>query len=127
MPEDENPALDKSSKENYLYFTLPMALNDQRNSYMLWNAWIRHIMMQIPQMYLIQYHSREHILADIASENMGVLIDGDAIIGRRIWYDTWWLLYNRQKGSSGTNDTVFFDQKEIMCEIVDLRCSNDKE
>ena len=38
MPEDENPALDKSSKENYLYFTLPMALNYQRNSYMLWEC-----------------------------------------------------------------------------------------
>lgn len=36
MPEDENPALDKSTKENYLYFTLPMALNYQRNSYTLW-------------------------------------------------------------------------------------------
>lgn len=38
MPEDENPALDKSSMENYLYFTLPMALNYQRNSYALWEA-----------------------------------------------------------------------------------------
>ena len=38
MPEDENPALDKSAKENYLYFTLPMALNYQRNSYMLWEC-----------------------------------------------------------------------------------------
>ena len=38
MPEDENPALDKSSKENYLYFTLPMALNYQRNSYKLWEC-----------------------------------------------------------------------------------------
>ena len=38
MPEDENPALDKSSKENYLYFTLPMALNYQRNSYSLWEC-----------------------------------------------------------------------------------------
>lgn len=36
MPEDENPHLDSSSKENYLYFTLPMALNYQRNSYTLW-------------------------------------------------------------------------------------------
>lgn len=36
MPEDENPHLDKTSKENYLYFTLPMALNYQRNSYDLW-------------------------------------------------------------------------------------------
>ena len=36
MPEDENPHLDKSSLENYLYFTLPMALNYQRNSYILW-------------------------------------------------------------------------------------------
>ena len=23
MPEDENPGLDKASKENYMYFTLP--------------------------------------------------------------------------------------------------------
>ena len=38
MPEDENPALDKSSEENYLYFTLPMALNYQRDSYKLWAA-----------------------------------------------------------------------------------------
>ena len=38
MPEDENPLLDKSSKENYLYFTLPMALNYQRNSYTLWEC-----------------------------------------------------------------------------------------
>ena len=38
MPEDENPALDKSAKENYLYFTLPMALNYQRNSYTLWEG-----------------------------------------------------------------------------------------
>ena len=38
MPEDENPPLDKSSKENYLYFTLPMALNYQRNSYSLWEC-----------------------------------------------------------------------------------------
>lgn len=30
MPEDVNPHLDKTSKENYLYFTLPMALNYQR-------------------------------------------------------------------------------------------------
>lgn len=38
MPEDENPALDKLSKENYLYFTLPMALNYRRNSYTLWEC-----------------------------------------------------------------------------------------
>lgn len=38
MPEDENPGLDKSSSENYLYFTLPMALNYQRNSYSLWKS-----------------------------------------------------------------------------------------
>lgn len=36
MPEDANPHLEKSSLENYLYFTLPMALNYQRNSYTLW-------------------------------------------------------------------------------------------
>lgn len=38
MPEDENPNLDKASKENYMYFTLPMALNYQRNSYVLWEC-----------------------------------------------------------------------------------------
>lgn len=38
MPEDENPKLDQSSKENYMYFTLPMALNYQRNSYVLWEC-----------------------------------------------------------------------------------------
>ena len=35
MPEDSNPHFEKSSVENYLYFTLPMALNYQRNSYTL--------------------------------------------------------------------------------------------
>lgn len=38
MPEDANPNLDKSSAENYLYFTLPMSLNYQRNSYALWQG-----------------------------------------------------------------------------------------
>jgi len=38
MPEDENPGLDICSRENYLYFTLPMALNYQRNSYKLWES-----------------------------------------------------------------------------------------
>lgn len=38
MPEDANPGLGNGTKENYLYFTLPMALNYQRNSYKLWEA-----------------------------------------------------------------------------------------
>lgn len=38
MPEDAKPGLEKGTKENYLYFTLPMALNYQRNSYKLWEA-----------------------------------------------------------------------------------------
>ena len=38
MPEDANPGLKKGAKENYLYFTLPMALNYQRNSYKLWES-----------------------------------------------------------------------------------------
>lgn len=37
MPEDSNPNLDKSSEENLIFFTLPMALNYQRNSYVLWS------------------------------------------------------------------------------------------
>ena len=36
MPENSNPHLRSNSLENYLYFTLPMALNYQRNSYTLW-------------------------------------------------------------------------------------------
>jgi hypothetical protein len=38
MPEDANPGLPISSAENYHFFTLPMALNYQRNSYALWAA-----------------------------------------------------------------------------------------
>jgi len=38
MPEDANPGLSTDSEENYLYFTLPMALNYQRNSYRLWES-----------------------------------------------------------------------------------------
>ena len=38
MPEDSNPHFEKSSKINYIYFTLPMALNYQRNSYKLWES-----------------------------------------------------------------------------------------
>lgn len=38
MPEDSNPGLQKTSAENLLFFTLPMALNYQRNSYFLWKA-----------------------------------------------------------------------------------------
>ena len=38
MPEDENPGFFKDSLENYTYFTLPMALNYQRNSYKLWES-----------------------------------------------------------------------------------------
>lgn len=38
MPEDANPHLQKNSDENYAYFTLPMALNYQRNSYKLWES-----------------------------------------------------------------------------------------
>lgn len=36
MPEDANPGLPINSKDNYHFFTLPMALNYQRNSYTLW-------------------------------------------------------------------------------------------
>lgn len=38
MPEDSNPHLKDDSLENYLYFTLPMSLNYQRNSYTLWES-----------------------------------------------------------------------------------------
>ncbi len=39
MPEDSNPGLEKMDHESRLsYFTLPMALNYQRDSYKLWQA-----------------------------------------------------------------------------------------
>ena len=39
MPEDTNPGFAKSQREERLsYFTLPMALNYQRNSYALWES-----------------------------------------------------------------------------------------
>lgn len=38
MPEDENPGLPRDSEQNFFYFTLPMALNYQRDSYKLWES-----------------------------------------------------------------------------------------
>lgn len=38
MPEDSNPGLAVGSRENLLYFTLPMALNYQRSAYALWES-----------------------------------------------------------------------------------------
>lgn len=38
MPEDSNPNFPKDSILNFNYFTLPMALNYQRNSYKLWES-----------------------------------------------------------------------------------------
>ncbi len=38
MPEDANPGLRLDSRENALYFTLPMALNYQRSAYALWES-----------------------------------------------------------------------------------------
>lgn len=39
MPEDAKPKeIKEDSKENYLFLTLPMALNYQRNSYKLWES-----------------------------------------------------------------------------------------
>jgi hypothetical protein len=38
MPEGANPGLDKSSADNFHYFTLPMALNYRRAAYQLWEA-----------------------------------------------------------------------------------------
>ena len=50
MPEHANPGLDKSSMENYLYFTLPMALNYQRNSYTLWEC-ANKLYHEIPMLF----------------------------------------------------------------------------
>lgn len=39
MPEDSNPGVEKMDRESRIaYFTLPMALNYQRNSYKLWES-----------------------------------------------------------------------------------------
>src|SRR4051812_4597706 len=38
MPEDANPGLPRNSEEALCYYTLPMALNFQRNSYSLWKS-----------------------------------------------------------------------------------------
>jgi hypothetical protein len=36
MPEDSKPNEFKNQEERLVYFTLPMSLNYQRNSYTLW-------------------------------------------------------------------------------------------
>ena len=53
---DTNPGLDSSSNENVLYFTLPMALNSQRNSYTLWESALKHmkILKRILSFHLIR-------------------------------------------------------------------------
>ena len=51
MPEDENPHFDSYSKENYLYFTLPMALNYQRNSYPMYLKPVFHSLLPYPQLF----------------------------------------------------------------------------
>ncbi len=38
MPEDNKPNFSKDSEQCFVYFTLPMALNYQRNSYKLWEG-----------------------------------------------------------------------------------------
>ncbi len=38
MPEDSCPNFAKGEEHSYIYFTLPMALNYQRNSYKLWES-----------------------------------------------------------------------------------------
>lgn len=38
MPEDSNPHLGRETIENYNYYTLPIALSYQRNSYKLWES-----------------------------------------------------------------------------------------
>lgn len=38
MPEDSKPNFEKDSEQAFIYFTLPMALNYQRNSYKLWES-----------------------------------------------------------------------------------------
>lgn len=50
MPEHENPGLEKDSKENYMYFTLPMALNYQRNSYVLWEC-ANRMYKDVPELF----------------------------------------------------------------------------
>lgn len=42
MPEDSNPIVEKMNREDRIaYFTLPMALNYQRDSYKLWEATLK--------------------------------------------------------------------------------------
>ena len=41
MPEDTKPKSFKSQEERLVYFTLPMSLNYQRNSYKLWESVLR--------------------------------------------------------------------------------------
>lgn len=66
MPEDENPDLEKSSKENFMYFTLPMSLNYQRNSYVLWEC-ANKMYKEVPEFFdsKIVCEMPDEILQDI--------------------------------------------------------------
>jgi hypothetical protein len=64
MPEDTHPIL-KTQEEKLLYYTLPMALNYQRNSYKLWEAakqtWEDEDTKQVFDIRLVSKHSEEEL------------------------------------------------------------------
>ena len=99
MPEDENPGLEKSSAQNYMYFTLPMALNYQRNSYVLWECANRmyadelarkafdsrevsHISEELLRKYLVEYKvalqpNKQPLIWKKICETIEIKLDGD--------------------------------------------------
>lgn len=108
MPEDENPHLDKGSKENYMYFTLPMALNYQRNSYMLWECangmyhdkkakavFDSHKVCSMPEEllrnHLVEYKVAPDTHVIQASTRLGVISEEEALQGnvQMIVADRW--------------------------------------
>lgn len=65
MPEDANPGLDNDSLENYLYFTLPMALNYQRNSYTLWESALKSYLDETTQFVFIPKECLKHSFEEV--------------------------------------------------------------
>lgn len=67
MPEDANPNLKKSSAENYLYFTLPMALNYQRSSYALWESALKTYQDPETHFVFVPAQCLEHSFEEVQS------------------------------------------------------------
>lgn len=71
-----NPGLEKNSRENYMYFTLPVSINFQRNSPAMWQSALKTFddpktnYLFFPE--LVVQEQREKVMEDLAKHKLGL-------------------------------------------------------